>query len=81
MIDASDKAIWNLAKENDFSIVTLDSDFNDLNTLLGYPPKVIWLRIGNLRTHQISEILMTKEKEIANFISNPDLGILEITTS
>lgn len=48
LINYNDKKIWDFAKVNDFSIVTLDLDFNDLNSLFGYPPKIIWLRTKNL---------------------------------
>ena len=37
---ATDQQIWAFAKTNEFSIVTFDSDFYDLMTLKGYPPKL-----------------------------------------
>lgn len=53
LMNALDIDIWRFAKENGFIIVTQDSDFNDLNSLYGFPPKVIWIRTGNseLLTH------------------------------
>ena len=33
LINASDKQIWDFAKSNEFTIVTQDSDFNELNIL------------------------------------------------
>ena len=42
LINAPDRKIWEFAKQNDFIIVTQDSDFNDLNSLYGFPPKVIY---------------------------------------
>ncbi len=36
---ASDKQILNFAKEHEYNIVTFDSDFYDLVTLYGHPPK------------------------------------------
>lgn len=41
---SSDREIWEYAKSNDFIIVTRDSDFHELGTLYGAPPKVIWLK-------------------------------------
>ncbi|WP_367241693.1 DUF5615 family PIN-like protein [uncultured Fluviicola sp.] len=52
LIDSSDKAIWEFAKKSNYIIVTQDSDFNDLNSLYGFPPKIIWIRTGNLRTEK-----------------------------
>ena len=50
LINASDLEILEFAKHNNFTIVTQDSDFNDLNILKGFPPKVIWIRTGNIST-------------------------------
>jgi len=77
----SDKQIWTFAKENDFSIVTFDSDFFDLANLYGHPPKIIWLRTGNRTTTEIVELLISKSELINDFISNPiykELTCIEI---
>ena len=47
-----DRQIWDYAKRNRFTIVTLDSDYSDWNRLLGAPPKVIWVRFGNSTVDQ-----------------------------
>jgi len=47
LTDATDLEIWNFAFKNNYTIVTFDSDFIDLATLKGSPPKIIWLRFGN----------------------------------
>jgi len=44
---ASDMAVWTYAQTNDYMIVTKDSDFSDVSVLRGFPPKVIWLRLGS----------------------------------
>jgi predicted nuclease of predicted toxin-antitoxin system len=50
LAQADDRAIWNFAGINGFTIVSLDVDFADRATLIGPPPKVIWLRCGNQPT-------------------------------
>lgn len=45
--NADDRTIWNYAKDNDFVIVTKDSDFFEMANLFGQPPQIIWLKIGN----------------------------------
>ncbi len=77
LINASDAEIWKYAKTREFIIVTQDYDFNDLSLLHGFPPKVIWLRLGNLRTSQIVEILDRNFDAIQEFLSN-EYGCFEI---
>jgi predicted nuclease of predicted toxin-antitoxin system len=36
----NDHVIWEIAKQQDYVIVTKDSDFNELLILKGFPPKV-----------------------------------------
>lgn len=79
--DWKDKEIWEYAKENNYSIVTFDADFADLATLYGHPPKIIWLRMGNISTADLSLFLENKYSIIDEFIENPlnkDLSCLEL---
>ena len=80
LIDSSDKVIWEFAKKSNYIIVTQDSDFNDLNSLYGFPPKIIWIRTGNLRTEKIADILESHFLEIQDFENNPNFGCFEILT-
>jgi predicted nuclease of predicted toxin-antitoxin system len=45
----------------------LDSDFVVLATLLGPPPKVIWLRCGNQPTEIIEMLLRDRAEAITAF--------------
>ena len=54
---ATDKEMRDYARREGFVIVTKDSDFSDLCILLGFPPKVIWIRRGNCSTADIEAIL------------------------
>jgi predicted nuclease of predicted toxin-antitoxin system len=77
-VPASDTAIWNWAKANDFIIITNDEDFFNLLLAKGYPPKVIMLRIGNQRTSYLAQVLIQKAPEIEEFALDPYFGVLEI---
>ncbi len=46
--NADDREIWRYAHQNEFIIVTFDSDFIDLVHLKGALPKIIWLKFGNV---------------------------------
>ena len=78
LTDASDLIIWEFAKQNNYIIVTQDSDFNDLTTLFGFPPKIIWIRSGNLKTEEIADLLISYSDSIQSFINDKDLGCFEI---
>jgi predicted nuclease of predicted toxin-antitoxin system len=47
---ASDEIVWAHAQAHGHIIVTKDADFSDFSVLRGFPPKVIWIRIGNCTT-------------------------------
>jgi predicted nuclease of predicted toxin-antitoxin system len=78
LINSLDRVVWEFAREHKYTIVTQDSDFNDLNLVFGFPPKIIWLRTGNLRTQQIVSLLQDYKTEITNFLDDETHGCLEI---
>lgn len=75
---ADDRTIWEYANQNDFTVVTRDSDFTELSILRGFPPKVIWIRRGNCSTNQIEEMLRSHYQDIIQFNENPNLGVLAL---
>jgi predicted nuclease of predicted toxin-antitoxin system len=81
LINSSDREIWEFAKKNHYTIVTQDSDFNDLNLLLGFPPKIIWIRSGNQNTQSISDLIAEYSFEITRFILDENYGCFEIFSS
>lgn len=54
---AADTVIWEYARAEGFLLVTKDADFSEMSTLFGFPPKVIWLRLGNCTANQIESLL------------------------
>lgn len=70
--NSSDNDIWNYAKKNGYTIVTFDADFADIASIKGNPPKIIWLRTGNLTTKNITRLLKNHYKTIIDFIENSD---------
>lgn len=76
--DSSDFEIFQFSRENDFAIVTFDSDFVDLNAMYGTPPKIVYLNTGNLTTKNISELLMDNILRINHYLDSDSDGILEL---
>lgn len=75
---SDDRAIWEFAKENNFAIVSFDSDFADLAALYGSPPKVLWLRCGNQPTRNIYELIQKHTDLIKTFYADPVATCLEL---
>lgn len=78
LLNSPDSQIWEFAKKHEYTIVTQDSDFNELNSLYGFPPKIIWIRTGNLRTTVIFEILTDHYHDIEKFLIDKNYGCFEI---
>jgi predicted nuclease of predicted toxin-antitoxin system len=78
LAEADDHAIWHYAQANGFTLVSQDSDFADMATLFGPPPRVIWLRCGNQPTEYMDKLLRDYAHAIASFEQDPAAACLEI---
>ncbi|MBS1578708.1 MAG: DUF5615 family PIN-like protein [Bacteroidetes bacterium] len=72
----SDTDIWNYALQNNLIIITKDTDFYNryLSTLKS--PKVIWLRIGNMRKHELKFFVQSVWEDVLNLLSNSSFIII-----
>ena len=75
---ASDIEVWKHAQQESYCLVTKDSDFNELLASKGFPPKVIWIRLGNCTTTAIAELLQKHHETIQEFAENASAGLLEL---
>lgn len=75
---SSDRQIWEYARANDFIIVTRDSDFHELSTLYGSPPKIIWLKTGNQSKTSTLRSLLDRKEEIFSALLQKDKNCIEI---
>src|SRR5262245_17384795 len=78
MEEATDRTIWQYARDNDLNIVTQDAGYNGLAQVHGFPPKIIWLRCGNTSTANILYILLANYDTIKDFNDSNQLACLEI---
>lgn len=76
--EAEDQVIWQYAAQNKLDILTKDADFNDIQRLRSYPPKIVWIRSGNISTSMVVQLLLDQASDIHRFLADPDLGVLEI---
>jgi predicted nuclease of predicted toxin-antitoxin system len=75
---ASDLVVWQHKHKDGYCLVTKDADFNDLLAAKGFPPKVIWIRLGNCTTAEIATPLKNHHQTIADFIQDNSAGLLEL---
>jgi predicted nuclease of predicted toxin-antitoxin system len=78
---APDDAIWERAVADGYVIITKDDDFRQRSFLRGFPPKVIWLRIGNCRRADIASLLHDRASAIERFADDPLVALLVMTRS
>jgi predicted nuclease of predicted toxin-antitoxin system len=76
LLERPDREIWEFAKTNAFIIVSTDSDFYELATTIGPPPKIVWLRRWTHPTRDAEEVLRREAIRITEFASDRELGVL-----
>jgi predicted nuclease of predicted toxin-antitoxin system len=60
----SDQKIWEYAIENNLTIISKDSDFSQRILLQSPPPRVIHLKIGNLKLKDLYQLLFLNWEQI-----------------
>jgi predicted nuclease of predicted toxin-antitoxin system len=73
---APDAQIWEYAKAHGFAIASKDTDFRERSFVEGFPPKVIWLDVGNAGTAPIEALLRSEQQRIETFIAATDASLL-----
>ena len=77
-VPASDRSIWQYALNENLIIVTNDEDFLNMSNLYGFPPKVILIKTGNMRTAYLVDLIVKHYSAINEFANTADIGLLEI---
>lgn len=79
LASADDLVVWEHAKQHGFAIVSKDADFRQLSFLHGFPPKVVWLRVGNRSTAEIHALVRAHASDFVAFESDPIAALLILT--
>jgi predicted nuclease of predicted toxin-antitoxin system len=64
---ASDDVVWDYCLKHEFTVVTKDEDYSTLSVLRGFPPKILWLTLGNCSTRQIEDLFRKQIDQIRQF--------------
>lgn len=75
---ASDRAIWEHAGAHGFVLVTKDEDFHRLSALIGPPPKVIWICLGNCATSDVAQLLRSEVDTVREFVQHEEAAFLAL---
>jgi len=77
----SDAEVWEYARSNGFAITSKDNDFRQRAFLLGPPPKVVWLSVGNAGTDVIAALVRARAGDLKRFEANPEEALLAIEST
>ena len=75
---ASDPAVWSHAAAQGFVIVSKDVDFQQRALLMGHPPKVIWVRLGNCLTASVATLLRAHRATLLAFEADPSAAFIAL---
>lgn len=75
---ASDKEVWQKAKDDGFVILTRDADFQELSLVWGQPPKVIRLKTLNQSRAATLKVLIENRDVIVETLLTQGLASVEI---
>lgn len=73
---AEDRQIWDHARVQEFVIVSKDTDFRERSYVEGFPPKIIWLDVGNAGTVAIAELLRRERQRVEHFERQEETSML-----
>lgn len=73
---AEDRQIWDCSRAQGFAIVSKDADFRERSFVEGFPPKVIWLDVGNAGTTMIAGLLRRERQRVEAFEKQDETSFL-----
>lgn len=76
LMRADDIQIWEYAVSEDYVILSKGWDFHQLSLVHGFPPKVIYLGMGNCSTQTVVTTLRERFSEINSFHDDPEESLL-----
>lgn len=74
--EAEDPEVWEYAKQQEFLIVSKDADFHQRSFLFGFPPKVVWMRLGNCTTAEVEQVIRKNFNAIKAFTDDEEAAFL-----
>jgi len=67
------------AKQQGLMIVSKDSDFHQRSFVFGFPPKVIWIQLGNCTTTEVEQVIRKDFDAIKAFFEDTEAAFLVLS--
>jgi len=78
LAQALDRVVWEYARSHNLVLVSKDADFGELGLILGFPPKVVWIRRGNCITSDIEGLLRDNRDSIEAMAQDAESSVLAV---
>jgi predicted nuclease of predicted toxin-antitoxin system len=75
---SDDQDVWKYAVDHDF-VVSKDVDMHDRSLVLGFPPKVVWIRLGNCSTREVENLIRREIETVNRFIADDFASFLALS--
>ena len=80
LLQVPDTQVWQYANAGGYTILTADSDFYEIATALGPPPKVIWLRDCDYPTAVAEQLIRGQAIRISEFLQDEEEAVLVLNS-
>lgn len=77
--EANDPVVWDYAKQQSFMIVSKDADFHQRSFVFGFPPKVVWVQLGNCTTAEVEQVIRKNLAAIKDFYEDAEAAFLVLS--
>ena len=77
--EADDAVVWESANQHGFMIVSKDSDFHQRSFVFGFPPKLIWVQLGNCTTTEVEQVIRKNFDAIKAFYEDTRAAFLVLS--
>jgi predicted nuclease of predicted toxin-antitoxin system len=77
--EANDPVVWDYAKQESFMIVSKDADFHQRSFVFGFPPKVVWVQLGNCTTAEVEQMIRKNLVAIKDFYEDAEAAFLVLS--
>jgi predicted nuclease of predicted toxin-antitoxin system len=77
--EANDPLVWDYAKQQSFMIISKDADFHQRSFVFGFPPKVVWVQLGNCTTDEVEQAIRKYFTAIKDFYEDAEAAFLVLS--